>query len=192
MNKKAVAAAITASLLGGSLMSPGVVGASPTKSPSQAHTVSESDHEAAVKLVHNLYKHAKQGTMQERKHSTFVIAKTTMKAIHKQWGEPSTPRSKRQPFETYHAEMGNPGYAFSYYKNDTLKEIRFLGTNVERKHGLGSVTPKLLIKEIGKPSKILTVPNTHEKDYVYHRGSYDLHFIIGKDGKAAHVNLKKR
>lgn len=74
----------------------------------------------------------------------------------------------------------------------TISEIRYFGTGVERRLNLGGVTPDVLSDQIGPADRILTVPFTDEIDYIYDTGHYELHFVIGKDQTADHVNLRAR
>lgn len=120
------------------------------------------------------------------------INQSTRQDVYDKIGEPEQKADSRNPFDLYSWNMGNPGYGFSYHRNGKISEIRYFGTGVERRLNLGSVTPDILSKQIGSADKILTVPKTGETDYVYHTGQYELHFVIGSDQKADHVNLKAR
>ncbi|MED1203599.1 YjgB family protein [Heyndrickxia acidicola] len=140
----------------------------------------------AVKKLKLIYKDAFKGHMPFAA-SGFILNKSTQKDVHKAFG---APMSVSGGFDIYHAEMGNPGFAFSYNKNKTIAQIRYFGTNVERKDNLGSITPKVLGKVIGSADHIRNVKGTNEINYVYDTGKYQLEFIVRKDQTVDHINLK--
>lgn len=73
--------------------------------------------------------------------------------------------------DTYHAEMGNPGYHFNYDQDGTLLEVRYLGTNVERQTNLDSITHEVL-ERLGKADAITSIPATDQHKYSYETGTY--------------------
>jgi hypothetical protein len=140
----------------------------------------------AVKKLKMIYHKAFTGQMPFAAEG-LKINKSTKKDVHKALG---TPEMVSGGFDYYHAEMGHPGFAFAYNKNKTISQIRYFGTNVERKDNLGSITPKVLSKQIGSADYIRGVKGTNEINYIYKTGKYELEFIVGKDHTVNHVNLK--
>ncbi|KXZ13425.1 YjgB family protein [Bacillus nakamurai] len=168
----------------------------------EAFSVSEPVHAAAAskitnpnqsakELVNSLYQSAFKGEMPQDVKG-LKINQSTKQDVYDKIGEPERKADGSNPFDLYSWNMGHPGYGFSYHKNGTISEIRYFGTGVERRFNLGSVTPDVLSKQIGSADKILAIPGTGETDYVYNTGHYELHFVIGSDQKADHVNLKAR
>jgi hypothetical protein len=159
----------------------------------------EPAHAAQVKTVHaNTYQQDSVKKLKMIYHEAFKgqmpfaaeglkIHKSTKKDVHKALG---TPGMVSGGFDYYHAEMGHPGFAFAYNKDKTISQIRYFGTNVERKDNLGSITPNVLSKQIGSADHIRRVKGTNEINYIYKTGKYELEFIVGKDHTVNHVNLK--
>ncbi|WHY71584.1 YjgB family protein [Fictibacillus enclensis] len=187
--KKRANLLVTASLLTGSVLGTGMISFNDTAHAASATASDQSTakKDAADKLT-TIYYSAYEGHFPNNAFD-FYTGKTTKADVHEKWGPPSTPISKNSDFEIYHAEMGNPGYDFSYDKDNVIKEIRNFGTNVERDHSIGGITVKMLGDEIGSADHIRHLPNTGETSYIYETGDFELEFIIGKDGKADHVNL---
>ncbi|MDN4526122.1 YjgB family protein [Fictibacillus fluitans] len=188
--KKRAITLMTASLLTGSVLGTGMISFNGTAHAASAKVSDQStaaEKDAAEKLT-TIYYSAYEGHFPNNAFD-FYIGKSTKADVHEKWGPPSTPISKTSDFEIYHAEMGNPGYAFSYDKNNIIKEIRNLGTNVERDHSIGGITVKMLGDEIGSADHIRHLRETGETSYIYETGDFELEFIIGKNGKADHVNL---
>ncbi|OLQ57837.1 hypothetical protein BHT94_01775 [Bacillus licheniformis] len=163
----------------------------PAKAAAQTNTLSEHTNQSAANLVKNLYSTAYRGEMPHQAHG-LTINKSTKGDVHARLGEPERPVGGDNRFDLYHWNMGQPGYGFSYHKDMTISEIRYFGTGVERQLNLGGVTPEVLQNEIGPANRVLAVPFTDEIDYVYDTGRYELHFVIGKDQTADHVNLKAK
>lgn len=157
----------------------------PASSVSGIHS-SITNQEAAGTL-NNIYDHAFIGEMPGEDHA-FRINESTKEDIHEKLGNPQEVDGQ---FDLYHWEMGNPGYGFAYNEDNTVSEIRYFGTGVERQQNLGGITPAVLSEQIGKADTILAVPDTNEMDYVYKTGDYELHFVVGSDQTVDHVNLKE-
>jgi|SRR5699024_45391 len=147
---------------------------------------STANQEAAENLNH-IYDHAFIGEMPGKDH-TLTINKSTKEDIHEKLG---TPEKVEGRFNLYHWEMGNPGYGFAYNEDDTVSEIRYFGTGVERDQNLEGITPAILDEQLGQADEIYTVPGTNETDYVYNTDEYELHFVVGSDQTVDYVNLKE-
>ncbi|MGY5386779.1 YjgB family protein [Bacillus spizizenii] len=190
--KKAMSVLTAAAALTGSLSGFGAASFStPANAVNQTTSLSENTNQSAAELVKNLYSSAYTGEMPQRVQG-LTLNKSTKGDVHATLGEPERPSGGDNRFDLYHWNMGNPGYGFSYHKDMTISEIRYFGTGVERQLNLGGVTPEMLRNEIGSANRVLTVPFTDEIDYVYDTGRYELHFVIGKDQTADHVNLKAK
>ncbi|QIW79451.1 YjgB family protein [Bacillus tequilensis] len=189
--KKAISV-LTAAALTGSLSGLGATSFStPAKAVTQTNTLTENKSQSAAELVKNLYNTAYTGEMPQQVQG-LTVNKSTKSDVHAVLGEPERPSEGDNRFDLYPWNMGQPGYGFSYHKDMTISEIRYFGTGVERQQNLGGVTPEVLWNEIGPANRVLTVPFTDEIDYVYDTGGYELHFVIGKDQTADHVNLKAK
>ncbi|MGF7533596.1 YjgB family protein [Bacillus mexicanus] len=187
--KKTMSVLTAAAALTGSLSGLGAASFStPAKAAAQTSPLSENTNQSAAELVKNLYNTAYTGEMPQQAQG-LTVNKSTRGDVHAQLGEPERPAGRDNQFDLYHWNMGNPGYGFSYHKDMTISEIRYFGTSVERRLNLGGVTPEVLQNQLGPANRILTVPFTDEIDYVYDTGRYELHFVIGKDQTADHVNL---
>ncbi|KAF1680775.1 YjgB family protein [Bacillus sp. SKDU12] len=187
--KKTMSVLTAAAALIGSLSGLGAASFStPAKAAAQTSPLSENTNQSAAELVKNLYNTAYTGGMPQQAQG-LTVNKSTRGDVHAQLGEPERPAGGDNQFDLYHWNMGNPGYGFSYHKDMTISEIRYFGTSVERRLNLGGVTPEVLQNQLGPANRILTVPFTDEIDYVYDTGRYELHFVIGKDQTADHVNL---
>ncbi|QYX44707.1 YjgB family protein [Bacillus inaquosorum] len=190
--KKTMSVLTAAAVLTGTLSGLGAASFStPAKGVTQTNTLSENTNQSAAELVKNLYSTAYTGEMPQQAQG-LTVNKSTKGDVHAALGEPKRPSGGDNRFDLYHWNMGQPGYGFSYHKDMTISEIRYFGTGVERQLNLGGVTPEVLQNEIGPANRVLTVPFTDEIDYVYDTGRYELHFVIGKDQTADHVNLKAK
>ncbi|QTD40090.1 YjgB family protein [Sporosarcina sp. Te-1] len=158
-----------------------------TDSPSSETTVEDEQKQMALDMLNDMAERAKEGKVY-RPDQGFVIGKTTRKGLYNTIGEPE---EKDQGYEHYHGSMGNPSVAFKYNGNGVLEEARYFGTNVERQTNLGGITEKDLTEQLGKPDDARKIEATGETNVRYHMGDFELQFIIGKDGKPDHVNLKK-
>lgn len=190
--KKTMSVLTSAVVLTGTLSSFGAASFStPAKGVTQTNTLSENTNQSAAELVKNLYSTAYTGEMPQQVQG-LTVNKSTKGDVHAALGEPERPSGGDNRFDLYHWNMGQPSYGFSYHKDMTISEIRYFGTGVERQLNLGGVTPEVLQNEIGPANRVLTVPFTDEIDYVYDTGRYELHFVIGTDQTADHVNLKAK
>ncbi|MCY7782012.1 MULTISPECIES: YjgB family protein [unclassified Bacillus (in: firmicutes)] len=190
--KKTMSILTAAAALTGTLSGFGAASFStPAKAATQTSTISEDTNHSAAELVKNLYNTAYTGEMPQQVQG-LTINKSTKGDVHAALGEPERPVGGDNRFDLYHWNMGQPGYGFSYHKDMTISEIRYFGTGVERQLNLGGVTPEVLRNELGPANRVLTVPFTDEIDYVYDTGQYELHFVIGTDQTADHVNLKAK
>ena len=95
-------------------------------------------------------------------------------------------------FDFYHGSMGNASYQIAYDEKDVMKEARYFGTNVERQTNLGGITKEDVLKYAGEPVEERKIPSTGETNLVYHIGSYELQFVLVKNGTTDHVNLLKK
>ncbi|MCY9188574.1 YjgB family protein [Bacillus mojavensis] len=163
----------------------------PAKAAAQANPPAEETTSSSAELVKSLYNTAFTGEMPQQVQG-LTMNKSTKGDVHAKMGEPERPAGGNNMFDLYSWNMGNPGYGFSYNKDMTISEIRYFGTGVERRLNLGGVTPDVLSDQIGPADRILTVPFTDEIDYIYDTGRYELHFVIGEDQTANHVNLRAR
>ncbi|MCY8720787.1 MULTISPECIES: YjgB family protein [unclassified Bacillus (in: firmicutes)] len=190
--KKTMSILTAAAALTGTLSGFGAASFStPAKAATQTSTISEDTNHSAAELVKNLYNTAYTGEMPQQVQG-LTINKSTKGDVHAALGEPERPVGGDNRFDLYHWNMGQPGYGFSYHEDMTISEIRYFGTGVERQLNLGGVTPEVLRNELGPANRVLTVPFTDEIDYVYDTGQYELHFVIGTDQTADHVNLKAK
>ena len=117
------------------------------------------------------------------------INENTQKEVYDTFGSPPEPGNTDETFDYYHAEMGHPGFAFAYNDDKTISQIRYFGTNVERDHNLGSITPKVLGKQLGSADEIRHISSTNEINYIYKTGNYELQFIVGENQTVDHINL---
>lgn len=191
--KKTSAFVVTASLASSALF-----GFSPAVS---AHTMAKPAAEQSVPqgpkaALNSIYKLAHKGQMPYYAKG-LKIGVQTKKDVHHQLGNPY-PETGQSGFDLYHAEMGNPGFAFHYDAKGKIDEIRYFGTNVEKETNIGGMTPSLLKKQLGAPDSVSTIPQTKEKKYVYRTGDYELEFIVGHDPDLSqheltvlHINLIK-
>ena len=188
LNKKRTVKLLSASVLTGSIL-----GLSPIYSESAQlsnhpvnHISQESQQESDT--LNQLYHFAFMGKMPYTA-KNLTINQNTKEDVRSQFGPPPKLPGDDDAFDYYHAEMGQPGFAFAYHKDGTISEIRYFGTNVERQQNLGSITPKVLKTQLGLPNDIRLVPYTGEINYVFKTGQYELHFIVGDDQTVDHVNL---
>lgn len=191
--KKTTAFVITASLATSAF-----IGFSPV---APAHAMSKSAVEQSVPqgpttALNSIYELAHKGQMPYYAKG-FKIGVQTKKDVHHKLGNPY-PETGQSSFDLYHAEMGNPGFAFHYDAKGKIDEIRYFGTNVEKETNIGGMTPSLLKKQLGQADSVSTIPQTKEKKYVYRTGDYELEFIVGHDPDISqqkltvlHINLVK-
>lgn len=191
--KKTAAFVVTASLASSALFgfSPAVSAHAMTK-PAAEQSVPQGP-KAALTSIDEL---APKGQMPYYAKG-LKIGVQTKKDVHHKLGNPY-PETGQSSFDLYHAEMGNPGFAFHYDAKGKIDEIRYFGTNVEKETNIGGMTPALLKKQLGSADSVSTIPQTKEKKYVYRTGDYELEFIVGHDPDISqheltvlHINLIK-
>ncbi|OWA37814.1 hypothetical protein B9G55_07185 [Saccharibacillus sp. O16] len=164
----------------------------PTASAAQSPAPTASDQKMALQHLNEFYKPALNG-MFPGNASSFVVGKTTRAEVIKRFGAPSVSRTSATGFDSYTADMGNPGYSMSYDASGVLKEIRYFGTNVERQTNIGGMTASMLWMNWFKPtsSNTIKVGNTKQLKLVYKRGAYNLEFIFNTPTELSHINLVK-
>lgn len=181
--KAAVSVICAGAVLGaGSFMIPGAVAVN-AKANEAVH--SSRTNEAAVETLQAIYTQAYEGSSIGVA-GNFAIGESTRTDVVDRLGEPFL----SDTFDTYHAEMGNPGFSFAYNEDGILNEIRYLGTNVERQTNLGSITPAVLEEQLGKADAITSISKTDQHKYLYEAGGFELEFIVNDETlQVDHVNL---
>ncbi|WFB60999.1 YjgB family protein [Paenibacillus sp. BR1-192] len=166
----------------------------PLQQAEAATAASAEDYAAehALKTLNSFYKPALKGQFPGAV-SGLTIGKSTKQDVYKAIGEPSVPGKDADAFDVYGANMGNPGYAFSY-KLNKIREMRYFGTNVERQTNIGGITMKMLKKNWFAPDATTTFKNgkTKQTKLTYHRGEYKLEFIFNSSTELDHINLLKK
>lgn len=148
--------------------------------------------EHALKTLNSFYKPALKGQFPGAV-SGLTIGKSTKQDVYKAIGEPSVPGKDADAFDVYGANMGNPGYAFSY-KLNKIREMRYFGTNVERQTNIGGITMKMLKQNWFAPNATTTFKTGKIKQtkLTYNRGDYKLEFIFNSSTELDHINLLKK
>lgn len=194
ITKAALAAIITGAAVAGTLgfndlLTPAHQ-ASAASSRQPAPTASDTEH--AVETLNSFYNTALKGQFPGRAEK-FTIGQTARADILSSIGSPDVPRSSATGFDTYGANMGNPGYAFAYRSN-TLSEMRYFGTNVERQTNIGGITMKILKQQWYAPSSTTTITTGKIKQtkLTYIRGDYKLEFIFNSSTDLDHINLTRK
>lgn len=166
----------------------------PLQQAEAATAASAEDYAAehALKTLNSFYKPALKGQFPGAV-SGLTIGKSTKQDVYKAIGEPPVPGKDDDAFDVYGANMGNPGYAFSY-KLNKIREMRYFGTNVERQTNIGGITMKMLKKNWFAPDATTTFKNgkTKQTKLTYHRGEYKLEFIFNSSTDLDHINLLKK
>lgn len=166
----------------------------PLQQAEAATAASAEDYAAehALKTLNSFYKPALKGQFPGAV-SGLTIGKSTKQDVYKVIGEPPVPGKDADAFDVYGANMGNPGYAFSY-KLNKIREMRYFGTNVERQTNIGGITMKMLKKNWFAPDATTTFKNgkTKQTKLTYHRGEYKLEFIFNSSTELDHINLLKK
>ncbi|MCI1777268.1 MAG: YjgB family protein [Paenibacillus lautus] len=166
----------------------------PLQQAEAATAASAEDYAAehALKTLNSFYKPALKGQFPGAV-SGLTIGKSTKQDVYKAIGEPPVPGKDADAFDVYGANMGNPGYAFSY-KLNKIREMRYFGTNVERQTNIGGITMKMLKKNWFAPDATTTFKNgkTKQTKLTYHRGEYKLEFIFNSSTDLDHINLLKK
>jgi len=187
---------LTATLTGvlalGTLGFPSGLPSVQTASAATTTKVTASDSQMALKTLNSFYKPALKGQFPGNA-SDFTVGKTTRDQVVKAFGKPSQAMTDSDGFDMYHAEMGNPGYAFNY-KLTKIREMRYFGTNVERQTNIGGITMKMLLKNWYTPSSTATIKNGKMKQtkVTYVRGAYQLEFIFNSSTELDHINLREK
>lgn len=163
----------------------------PLQQAEAAQAANSGDYAAkqALKTLNSFYKPALKGQFPGAV-SGLTIGKSTKQDVYKAIGEPSVPGKHADAFEIYGANMGNPGYAFSY-KLNKIREMRYFGTNVERQTNIGGITMKMLKQNWFAPDATTTFKTGKIKQtkLTYNRGEYKLEFIFNSSTDLDHINL---
>ncbi|MFF2909056.1 YjgB family protein [Paenibacillus sp. NPDC057934] len=184
--KITLAAALTTVVgVGAVIANPGLL----PVSQAAAAKASVTDSEQALKTLNSFYKPALKGQFPGSV-SGFTVGKSTRQDVYKLFGEPEQKGNNADAFELYHAEMGHPGYAFSY-KLDKIREMRYFGTNIERQTNIGGITMSMLKKNWFAPNATTIIKNGKLKQtkLTYVRGDYKLEFIFNSSTDLDHINL---
>jgi hypothetical protein len=184
--KITLAAALTSAVgTGAVILNPGLLPVSQAAAASASVTASEQ----ALQTLNSFYKPALKGQFPGSV-SSFTVGKSTRNDVYKLFGEPEQKSKNADAFDVYHAEMGHPGYAFSY-KLDKIREIRYFGTNIERQTNIGGITMNMLKKNWYTPNATTTITNGKVKQtkLTYLRGDYKLEFIFNNSTELDHINL---
>ncbi|WP_219835008.1 YjgB family protein [Paenibacillus sp. R14(2021)] len=127
---------------------------------------------------------AKQGKVPK---SSFVSGKTTIKEVHKVWGEPTLSGGG---YETFNFGMGQGAYAVGISsKTGVIYDLRDFGQSIDPSMGIKSMTFTAVAAALGKPKEIKFIGN--DKIYLYAAGSHQLKFVGPKSapaGKTAHID----
>ncbi|MDO3411728.1 YjgB family protein [Saccharibacillus sp. CPCC 101409] len=161
-------------------------------SASAAQAAASSDSQMAQQKLNTFYKPALKGHFPDRAED-FVIGQTTRSEVMDAFGSPDVARTSASGFDSYTANMGNPGYSLSYTSGNVLKEIRYFGTNVERQTNIGGITVQMVKKNWYAPTSTTTIKNgkTTQTKLTYKRGDYHIEFIFDSPTKLSHINLVK-
>nr|WP_257215456.1 YjgB family protein [Bacillus pumilus] len=146
-----------------SLASSTLFGFSPAIS---AHAMTKTAAEQSIPqgpqaALNSIYQLAHKGQMPYYAEG-LKIGVQTKKDVHHKLGNPY-PETGQSSFDLYHAEMGNPGFAFHYDKKGKMNEIQYFGTNVEKETNIGRMTPSLLKKQLGPADSVNHSTNKREK-----------------------------
>ncbi|WMT38990.1 YjgB family protein [Paenibacillus sp. D2_2] len=189
--KKTWATVAIAGVVGiGTTMVSGIVpSANLAQAAAAASSQNNEDAAQALKTLNSFYKPALKGQFPGSV-SELTVGKSTRKDVFKAIGEPSEERKNASGYDVYGAEMGHPGYAFTY-KSDKIREIRYFGTNIERQTNIGGITMSMLKKNWGAPNTTTTVKNGNSKQtkITYNRDKYKLEFIFNSSTDLDHINL---
>jgi hypothetical protein len=161
----------------------------------EAATASSTNNyaaEHALQTLNSFYKPALKGHFPGDV-SELTIGKSTQQNVIKAIGEPTVPGKNSNAFDMYGAEMGHPGYAFSY-KQNKIHEMRYFGTNVERQTNIGGITMKILKQNWFAPNSTTTFKNgkSTQTKLTYIRGEYKLEFIFNSSTNLDHINLLEK
>lgn len=197
MNMKKPLIKVTVAAALASVIGAGALAASPSFLPvshaasakASAPAAASSDSAQALKTLNSFYKPALKGQFPGSV-SGLTVEKSTRQDVYKLIGKPDQKGPDADAFEVYHAEMGHPGYAFSY-KLNKIREMRYFGTNVERQTNIGGITMSMLEKNWHTPDAKTTIKNgkTKQTKLTYKRGAYQLEFIFNSSTNLDHINL---
>ncbi|MCH1639978.1 YjgB family protein [Paenibacillus timonensis] len=191
ISSKAVMALLAAGILGAATWatSSSIVTAQSTK-PTAAQVQKEASAHA-LDTLNSFYKPALKGQFPGTV-AGLTVGKSSKKDVIKLIGEPSIAGKGSLAFDLYSANMGNPGYAFSYAKG-TIQEMRYFGTNVERQTNIGGITMKMLMQYWFAPDAASTIKNGKAKQtkLTYLRGDFKLEFVFNSSTDLDHINLLK-
>lgn len=166
----------------------------PLQQAEAAQAANTGDYAAkqALKTLNSFYKPALKGQFPGAV-SGLTIGRSTKQDVYKAIGEPSVPGKHADAFDVYVANMGNPGYAFSY-KLNKIREMRYFGTNVERQTNIGGITMKMLKQNWFAPDATTTFKTgkIQQTKLTYYRGDYKLEFIFNSSTELDHMNLLKK
>lgn len=166
----------------------------PLQQAEAAQAANTGDYAAkqALKTLNSFYKPALKGQFPGAV-SGLTIGKSTKQDVYKAIGEPSVPGKHADAFDVYGANMGNPGYAFSY-KLNKIREMRYFGTNVERQTNIGGITMKMLKQNWFAPDATTTFKTgkIRQTKLTYNRGEFKLEFIYNSSTELDHINLLKK
>lgn len=160
-------------------------------------TTPSSQQQNGAKLLNTFYKPSLKGHFPQENGNPvdkLIVGDTTRASAIAIYGKPSTPRTSASGYDTYHAEMGTPGYALSYNNSNVLKEIRYLGTDSQRTQLISTITMSVLKKNWYTPNSTMTINSGGKKQtkLTYNRGNYKLEFIYNSPTDLDHINLLKK
>ncbi|MGN7357172.1 YjgB family protein [Paenibacillus sp. SAF-054] len=155
-------------------------------------STSSNDAKQALHTLNSFYKPALKGQFPGAV-SGLTVGKSTKQHVIQTIGEPTMPGKQASTFDLYGANMGNPGYAFSYQANK-IAEMRYFGTNVERQTNIGGITMKMVKQHWYAPTSTSTFKNgkSTQTKLTYNRGDYKLEFIFNSSTDLDHINLLQK
>lgn len=155
-------------------------------------SISEQAVPTPLKTLNSFYKPALKGQFPGVV-SGLTVGKSTKQDVIQRIGEPTQPGKYTSSFDIYGANMGNPGYAFSY-KSNKIQEMRYFGTNVERHTNIGGITISMVKRNWYAPSSVDMFKNGKKTQtkLTYNRGDYKIEFIFNSSTDLDHINLLKK
>lgn len=151
---------------------------------SQEDSIDKEQKQMAIDTLNGLVEDGKKGKVYHL-NDGFFVGKTTQTDVYNTIGKPE----RQDTFDRYTGSMGQASYDLRYDENGLLVEARYLGTNVERQTNLGGITSADLREQLGKPDELRKLTKTHQTNYIYKLGTYEIQFIMTEKDKADHVNL---
>ncbi|MDR0269507.1 YjgB family protein [Paenibacillus sp.] len=145
--------------------------------------------EHALRTLMSFYKPAMKGQFPGAV-DNLTVGKSTRKDVFKTIGDPELPRKNANDYDVYGANMGHPGYAFTY-QSDKIHEIRYFGTNIERQTNIGGITMSMVKQHWFAPNSTTTIKNgkTKQTKLTYIRENYKVEFIFNNSTDLDHINL---